>query len=124
MVKMSKNIVIIDDSRTSLQLIKSLIIEDFPEAKFHLFVNSLVAYQNVHRLKADLFIIDIHMPNMNGFEILAEINSSSSPIYFVSSSTDVSLLEKAFVMGVSEYFVKPFNVTKFKSKIKEVLVQN
>lgn len=121
---MNKKIVIIDDSRTSLQLIKSLIVEDFPDAKFHLFVNSMVACQNINRLKADLFIIDIHMPNMNGFDILSEINSSSSPIYFVSSSSDVSLLEKAFAMGVSEYFVKPFNVTRFKSKIKEVLVKN
>ena len=121
---MKKSIVIIDDSRTSLQLMKSIIKEDFPNIVIHLFVNSLIAAQNIERLNADLYIIDINMPHLNGFDILSSMRSLTAPVYLVSASSEVSLLEKAFSMGASEYFVKPFNVEKFKLKIKEALFPN
>jgi DNA-binding response OmpR family regulator len=118
---MKKSIMIIDDSRTSLQLMKSIIKEEFPNVLIHLYVSSLVAVQNLKRLKADLYIIDINMPHLNGFDILSSMHSLAAPVYFVSASSEVHLVEKAFSMGASEYFVKPFNVEKFKSKIKEAL---
>jgi response regulator of citrate/malate metabolism len=121
MVKDKKNIVIVDDSRTSLQLIQSLIMEDFPDIMIHAYLNSLTAYNNLKNVLADLYIIDVHMPHMNGFDILSNISTLNSPVFFVSASSDLPLLEKAFSMGASEYFVKPFDVNKFKSKISQVL---
>ncbi len=120
-IRMKKSIMIIDDSRTSLLLMKSIIKEEFPNVLVHLYVNSLVAVQNLKQINADLYIIDINMPHLNGFEILSSMHSITAPVYFVSSSSEVSIVEKALSMGANEYFVKPFNVDRFKSKIKEVL---
>lgn len=121
---MEKKIVVIDDSKTSLMLVESIIKEDFPKATLYSYMNSVAAYKHIRKLKPDLFIIDVYMPKMNGFDILTKLIPVSAPVYFISGKSDLPLLEKAFSMGVSEYFVKPFNIKRFKAKIDEVLNNN
>lgn len=63
-----------------------------------------------------LIILDLKMPRMNGFDVLAWLGThpdlKSIPAVVLSSSSDKADLQKALELGAREYFVKPFELAQ------------
>src|SRR5699024_11184638 len=67
----------------------------------------------------DLVLLDIEMPNMNGFEVCIEIRRRLSvPIIFVSSRRDINDKIKSFALGDDDYITKPFDFGELEARIK------
>ena len=73
----------------------------------------------------NIIILDLHMPKMNGLELLKELKSKiefkNIPIIIMSNSEDDSELQKCYDYGVSGYFTKPAQFSKYSKKVKSLL---
>lgn len=71
----------------------------------------------------DLFILDIEMPIMNGYELAKKIRSigQKAPIIFLTGNTDEECFYKAVEAGASDFIVKPVNNKQVLEKIKKYL---
>lgn len=68
----------------------------------------------------DLLLLDIHLPDGNGFDLLHEIRASGcqSPALFLSARTDEESVVKAMNIGAEDYLRKPFGVEELKARMK------
>lgn len=76
--------------------------------------------------EADLLILDVHMPHMDGFEALRQIRARqiSADAVMVTAANDRASLEEALHLGVVDYLVKPFTFDRFQMALKKFITQN
>ena len=67
------------------------------------------------QFQPDLVIVDYHMPKMNGVEVVEYIRvkrNSKIPVLIMSGSTDITIIEKGFELGIADYLSKPVDLNK------------
>jgi two-component system sensor histidine kinase/response regulator len=110
------SILIVDDNPQNLQLMGSIIYEK----GYNVSVSSSGgnALESISQELPDLILLDIQMPEMDGFEVCKILKSNSItkdiPIIFLTAVTDTENIVHGFEMGAVDYITKPFN--------KEVLI--
>jgi len=76
------------------------------------------AYEN----RYDLIILDVKLPERNGFEVAKEIREFSDvPIIFLTSLDSQKDVEKGFLSGGDDYIKKPFSLNELKLRIDAIL---
>jgi signal transduction histidine kinase len=84
------------------------------------------ALKLIHSKKPDLILLDIYMPQMDGFELCRLIKSTpdlkSIPIIFLTSFNDEESIRKGFDSGGQDYVVKPFNATELLARVNTHLM--
>lgn len=90
-------------------------VEVFPDGK------SFLAAFSSH--KPDLVILDIMLPDMDGYSILVRIreNDEKLPVIVVSAKGDELSLVKGLNKGADDYIVKPFSILELRARIKTAL---
>ena len=74
------------------------------------------------RVKPDLIILDIMLPQRSGMDFCRAIRKdSSTPIIFISAKADESDRVKGLEMGADDYVVKPFNLSELAARVKAIL---
>ena len=75
---------------------------------------------------ADLMILDVYMPRMNGFETLRQIRNRRIIIdaVLVTAANDKESLEEALHLGIVDYLVKPFTFERFQIALEKYIAQN
>lgn len=71
----------------------------------------------------DLLILDINVPNKDGFTILEELNQKKIyiPTIYISAQVDIEDITKAYDLGCREYLKKPFHLEELGIKINQIL---
>lgn len=71
----------------------------------------------------DLLVTDLHMPSMDGFELIARVRAryGGLPIVVVSGDTDPATPERLRRLGVDAYFAKPYSPAQVRKKVEELL---
>jgi DNA-binding response OmpR family regulator len=71
----------------------------------------------------DLLILDINVPTIDGFGVLAHLNSKKIhiPTIFISALVDIEDITKAYNLGCREYIKKPFHLGELGIKINQIL---
>jgi CheY-like chemotaxis protein len=117
-----KKIMAIDDSKTQLSIYKALLKKHFVMI---LCESAVAALDMLKTVKVDLILLDIEMPEMTGFEFLAEIRNNPSfeklPVIAISGSQDIADAKKH---GVDDYIRKPVDFSTLLKKINELLDRN
>lgn len=70
------------------------------------------------QFQPDLVIVDYHMPRMNGVEVIEYIRikkKSKIPILIMSGSSDITIKEKGFELGIADYLEKPVDLNRLVS---------
>lgn len=110
---MKYNILVADDVSMNRMLIRSIIKGKIEDVKFFDASDGLEVLEVVKTEEIDLIILDLIMPNKDGFETLAELKNDSQfqhiPIIVSSALSEISSIEKTLEMGAMEYFTKPFS---------------
>ncbi len=117
-------ILIIDDYRTMLRIIRNLLKQlgftNVDEAS-----DGISALNKLHTQKVELIISDWNMAPMTGLELLREVRSDESlqhiPFVMVTAESKTENVIAAKEAGVDNYIVKPFNAATLKSKLSAVL---
>lgn len=74
----------------------------------------------------DLVIIDVYMPQMDGFEALRRIRNKQIAVdaIMVTAANDREALEEALHLGVVDYLVKPFTFDRFQTALEKYVMQS
>lgn len=74
------------------------------------------------RVRPDLILLDIMLPNRSGFDLCRAIRKdSTTPIIFLTARGEESERIKALEMGADDYVIKPFNLAELAARVKAVL---
>lgn len=69
----------------------------------------------------DLILLDIMLPKVNGYELLAYIKPLGTPAIFLTAKGDVSDKVKGLKMGAEDYITKPFEIMELLARVETVL---
>ena len=73
----------------------------------------------------DLILLDINMPEMNGFEVLEEMNRyhwiQEVPVIMITAEESVESMEHAYSLGATDYIPRPFNVYIVRRRVENTL---
>jgi diguanylate cyclase (GGDEF)-like protein len=112
------NILLVDDTPDNLRLLSNLLSEQ--GYKVRCVTNGMTALKAARAKAPDLILLDIMMPQMNGYEVCRELKADAQtkeiPVIFLSALDEVFDKVKAFSVGGTDYITKPF-------QIEEVLVR-
>jgi DNA-binding NarL/FixJ family response regulator len=83
----------------------------------------LEAIQRAQELKPNIILMDVNLPDMNGFEVLRHIHESSpvSKVLFLSEERGLEFIKAAFKVGGSGYILKSDSQTDLLTGIRAIL---
>ncbi|MCL2605468.1 MAG: response regulator [Defluviitaleaceae bacterium] len=120
MVEAEKNrILIVDDEKSNLEILLSILGQEYT---IYMTKNGFGAIDMAHKYLPDLILLDIIMPDTNGYEVLATLKASAVtkhiPVIFVTGLNSVEDEEKGFNMGAADFISKPFNSRIARSRVR------
>lgn len=112
-----------------------LVVEDIPESMFGvcnilqvegyglaMAENGRQALEMVPEAQPDLILLDIKMPEMNGYEVCEQLKKNPKtkdiPIIFLTQSSGTAEIVKGFATGAVDYITKPFKKEELLSRVK------
>lgn len=114
------DILVVDDTPDNLWLLLTLLkrkgyrVRPVPSGR--------LAIQAVQHKKPDLVLLDLDMPEMNGYEVCAYLKANDSlkgiPVLFISGLNDAADKVKAFAAGGADYVTKPFQFDEVDARIQ------
>jgi CheY-like chemotaxis protein/HPt (histidine-containing phosphotransfer) domain-containing protein len=115
--KEKKTILAVDDTPFFLSVLKK-ILQDI-EYKLICVTSGMDALIYLEKHKPDIFLLDIDMPEMNGYELAARIRKTGqkAPIVFLTGNAKKENVIKAVQAGAADFIVKPINKEEILSKI-------
>jgi len=121
---MSYKILILEDNTLLLQT-----LEDFLGGHGYectLVKSGKAGLKQCYEHKFDLYLLDVKVPDMNGFDFLKELRASGdyTPAIFVTSLNDQESLTKGFMLGGDDYIKKPFDLDEMLLRIKAILARS
>lgn len=116
-------VMIVDDNSMNVELLEEIL------SKFNLNITSFLkatdAYKVLLHEKFDLFLLDIMMPEVSGFDLAKKIketpHNQHAPIIFISALSDSANKIAGYDLGSCAYIEKPFDISIVKSQIYNVL---
>ena len=120
----STRILVVDDHPDNLDLLEALLgRQNYAVDRAE---NGLVALQKVALSPPDLILLDIMMPEMDGYEVCRQLksdpNTCTIPILFISALTDAADKVKAFQVGGMDYITKPFQMKEILARVNHHLM--
>ncbi len=118
------NILIVDDYKTMLRIIHSLLTQlgfhNIDEAS-----DGSMAIRMIKEKKYELIISDWNMKPMTGIELLKNVRANETikniPFLMITAESKIENIMAAKQAGVSNYIVKPFNAETLKTKLISIL---
>ena len=128
-------IIQVDDDQIIINLIRHFHKKAALPNEYQSFLGAKPFFNYLQELKVGneplplLILLDINMPEKNGFEVLKEVRKdqalSTIPFFtMLSSSSDPEDMEKAMNLGANDYLIKPDNAKDYKNffvEIKEII---
>lgn len=112
-------ILVIDDTPENLRLLHQILSGEY---KVRLIPRGREALAAVQSRPPDLILLDIMMPDLNGFEVAEALKSQPSthsiPILFISALDDMDSKMRAFELGGVDYITKPFQEREVLARVR------
>ena len=113
-------ILIVDDISKNIQLAASILKGENYNLSFA--TNGKMALQRCSVVEFDLILLDVMMPDMDGFEVCEKLKQDDRtkdiPIIFLTGKTDTESVIKGFEIGGVDYITKPFNGAELKIRVQ------
>lgn len=120
----SKVMIVDDEASTAIVVKKYLKTAGFK--RLIVETDSTLAIEKIISEKPDILLLDIHMPSVSGMDILEKIRKiesvASTPVVFLTSSTDPELRVKALNLGANDFLNKPVVVSELVARVRNTLL--
>lgn len=107
------SVLIVDDDQMNIELIKN-ILKRLHKYNIVSVNNGKDALEKLEETDFSLILLDIVMPDMDGFEVAHKIKTHPTykliPLIFLTANTDSNDIKKGFELGAKDYITKPFNL--------------
>jgi CheY-like chemotaxis protein/anti-sigma regulatory factor (Ser/Thr protein kinase) len=114
----------IEDNETNVEVMRGMLIQR-PQVDLTVSRNGLDGLADVRARRPDLVLLDMHLPDMDGIELLRHLRSDPStaeiPVVVVSADALPAQIEAAFDAGATRYLTKPVSVNTVLSVVDELL---
>ena len=118
----NKHILIIDDVADNIQVAMNILQEDSYEFSFADNGNEALSILQDESMDLDLILLDIMMPEMDGYELCQKLKASSRwqevPVIFLTARADAESIAKGFEVGGVDYISKPFHANELLARVK------
>src|SRR5437763_9540548 len=115
----SSRILIVDDTPANIQTLTATLKEKGYQISVAL--NGKQALDVLARVQPDLILLDVMMPEMDGFETCEQIKASERwshiPIIFLTAKTETVDIVRGFELGAVDYVAKPFNAHELLARV-------
>lgn len=126
MLEMSKDvkkrILIVDDDPEVLEILRSYLEPDYQVGTLD---NGDFAVEYIKSNETDLILMDVVMPDKDGFEVVKDIRNSEEgkdiPVLFVTGKSDRNIVLDSINLGVDGYLIKPVAKDRLRRKVLDVL---
>jgi adenylate cyclase len=116
----TSNILVVDDTPANLELISGILREW--RYKVRVAISGKLALQAAHNAPPDLILLDINMPEMNGYEVCRRLKNDEQlkdiPVIFLSALNEPMDKVKAFAVGGVDYIAKPFQFEEVRARVE------
>ena len=116
----NSSILIVDDTIYNIQLLSLMLIRQ--GYKVEQATSGLEALDKVNQQMPDIILLDIRMPDLNGYEVCIKLKANpvtkDIPIIFISSIEEPSEKVEAFSVGGVDYISKPFQLIEVLARIE------
>jgi PleD family two-component response regulator len=117
------NLLLVDDTPNNLRLLSAMLTEQGYEVRR--VVNGQMALKTAQANPPDLILLDIKMPDMNGYEVCQRLKADAEtrdvPVIFISALDEVLDKVKAFAVGGVDYITKPFSEEEVFARVENIL---
>jgi two-component system, sensor histidine kinase and response regulator len=114
------DIMIVDDNPANLKLLEDMLLEEGHEVRS--FPLGRLALAAAIRNPPDLILLDINMPEMNGYEVCGRLKAngdlSNIPVIFLSALNEIQDKVKAFRAGAVDFISKPFQFEEVHARVE------
>lgn len=112
-------ILVVEDERPIRDLIKM----NLDDAGFEVTCaeDGLVASDLLESKRFDLILLDIMLPEVDGYELLDYIKPLGTPVIFITAKASLDDRVKGLTLGAEDYIVKPFEIVELLARINVVL---
>jgi two-component system, sensor histidine kinase and response regulator len=114
------DIMIVDDTPANLKLLEDMLLQEGYEVRS--FPLGRLALAAAAKNPPDLILLDVNMPEMNGYEVCERLKSNGSltdiPIIFLSALNETQDKVKAFRAGALDYISKPFQIEEVHARVE------
>ena len=116
---MPSRILVIEDEPANIQTLSTILKER--GYNINIATNGRQGLEVLERIRPDLILLDIMMPEMDGFETCRRIKASTAwreiPIIFLTAKTDTADIVRGFELGAVDYVAKPFNAHELLARV-------
>jgi len=118
--ELKNRVLVIDDSITNNLLCKSILEENGYIVE--VTEDSSLTMELLDKFKPNVLLLDLMMPNLNGFDILEMIRTGpykNLSVVIISAKDDDSSFERAHALGAKDYITKPISIKKLTSVVSK-----
>lgn len=113
-------VLIVDDNPNNIQVVAAIMAEHNYE--LGIAMNALEAYKFLEANTPELILLDVNMPEVDGFEVCSTLKSDEKykdiPIIFLTAKDEKEDIVKAFDLGAVDYVTKPFNRKELIARVR------
>jgi len=114
-----KSVLIIDDEPNNIVALTDILETDY---LVYAVIDSIEAIETVAETSPDVILLDVIMPDMDGYEVISELKSSEKtrdiPVIFITGLDSIDAEEKGLALGAADYILKPFHPAIIKIRVQ------
>ncbi|MBI5017553.1 MAG: diguanylate cyclase [Deltaproteobacteria bacterium] len=117
----ASDILVVDDSRIVLAMVTDILAEE--GYRVRQAENGRVALERVAEARPDLIVLDVMMPEMDGYEVCETLRRESDyiPILMITAKGELEDLVRGLDAGADDYIAKPFQAVELVARVKSLL---
>jgi len=117
-MKNKPTILVVDDTPENIKVVVGILRNQY---KVKAEIEGAAAIEIASNTPPDLILLDIMMPEMNGYEVCQQLKKSPKtqeiPIIFLTAKAETADIVKGFELGAVDYVTKPFNPTELLARV-------
>ncbi len=116
-------VLVVDDTETNIDILMDILADDYDVV---VAMDGEGALEAVEEDRPDLLLLDIMMPDMDGFEVCRQLKDNPEtadiPVIFLSALAEDEDKQKGFDLGAVDFLTKPFDPAEIQTKVKQHLL--
>ncbi|MGE4424384.1 MAG: response regulator [Pseudodesulfovibrio sp.] len=112
-------VLVVDDNRLNIDLLVDVLKDDY---KLLVALNGITALDILHNVLPDIILLDIMMPEMDGYEVCRRLKSDERtrqiPVIFITAKSQSEDEAKGLALGAVDYITKPVNPAIVQARIR------